>query len=300
MDHHIEYKAAPPAKRLFARALFRRKNRLSQAGDMPDLSASWKGIRVDPGHVAAYCEACAQPPSPALPPLYPYLLVSGLHMGLAVHPQFPLPALGLVHVRQHVLLRRPIAMNETLDAIAHIIQSRPVKAGLEFDISSFVSSGNEAVRESLSTYLVRGRFGDPVEQRLHGGIPPLDHPDPAFQTVWDVPSAISWKYARIAQDYNPVHLFSLWARAYGFKSAVAHGMWSAARCLSALPPLPQREPLRIDIAFKGPIFLGSRVTMRIEPGRGSYRFDAYAGDNPRPCLVGGVAVVGRDERLMPA
>lgn len=299
MDHHIEYTTAPPVKRLFLRGLFRRKNRLHQAADMPDLSASWKGIRVEPGNLSAYCEACGTTPSQVLPPLYLYLPVSGLHMGLVVHPQFPLGALGLVHVRQHVLLRRPIALNETLDAIAHIIQARPVKAGLEFDISSFVSSGNEPVRESLSTYLVRGNFGEPVEQRLHGGVPPLDRPDPALQTAWDVPARMGWRYARISQDFNPIHLFPLWARAYGFKTAVAHGMWSAARCLAALPPLPQRGPLRIDIAFKGPIFLGSHVTMRIEAGSGSYRFDAYAGDNPRPCLVGGVAMVGQDERLMP-
>ncbi len=299
MDHHIEYKSAPPAKRLFVRALFRRRNRLQQVADMPDLSASWKGIKINPEHVAAYCGVCAQTPSSFLPPLYPYLLVSGLHMGLVVHPNFPLPALGLVHVRHHVLLRRPIGIHETLDAIAHITQARPVKAGLEFDISSFVSSGNEPVRESLSTYLVRGRFGTAGVQPLHGGIPPLDHPDPALQTAWDIPAGIGWQYAKIAQDYNPIHLLPFWARAYGFSSTVTHGMWSAARCLAALPPLPQRVPLRIDIAFKGPFYPGGRVSMRIEPNKSACRFDAYADDNPRPCLVGGVSIVDSNERIMP-
>ena len=61
------------------------------------------------------------------------------------------------------------------------------------------------------------------------------------------------RYAAVSGDRNPIHMHSLSAKALGFPGAIAHGMWTKARCLAALEsrlpdafavdgPLPQADP----------------------------------------------------------
>jgi acyl dehydratase len=48
------------------------------------------------------------------------------------------------------------------------------------------------------------------------------------------------------------------ARLFGFPSAIAHGMWTKARCLAALESrLPDRYT--VEVAFKKPILLPGKV-----------------------------------------
>jgi acyl dehydratase len=62
----------------------------------------------------------------------------------------------------------------------------------------------------------------------------------------------------VSGDLNPIHIHQLTARLFGFRSAIAHGMWTKARCLAALEPrLPDR--FRVDVAFRKPILLPATV-----------------------------------------
>jgi acyl dehydratase len=67
---------------------------------------------------------------------------------------------------------------------------------------------------------------------------------------------------------NPIHLSALTAKAFGFKRAIAHGMWVKARALAALSGrLP--DALTVDVAFRKPLFLPSTVvlsTAEVPPG----------------------------------
>ena len=58
-------------------------------------------------------------------------------------------------------------------------------------------------------------------------------------------------------DHNPIHLHALSAKALGFPRAIAHGMWTKARCLASLR-LP--DAFAVDVRFKKPILLPSKVT----------------------------------------
>ena len=53
------------------------------------------------------------------------------------------------------------------------------------------------------------------------------------------------RYAAISGDYNPIHLGALSAKLFGFKQAIAHGMWSKARCLAALDAVIQSLGIRL-------------------------------------------------------
>ncbi|MCW2537735.1 MAG: MaoC domain protein dehydratase, partial [Modestobacter sp.] len=52
--------------------------------------------------------------------------------------------------------------------------------------------------------------------------------------------------------------------AFGFKRAIAHGMWVKARALAALSGrLP--DAVAVDVGFRKPLFLPSTVTLSTAP-----------------------------------
>ena len=55
--------------------------------------------------------------------------------------------------------------------------------------------------------------------------------------VGDVAGArdVGRAYAEVSGDHNPIHTSRIGARLFGFPRPIAHGMWTQARCLAALP-----------------------------------------------------------------
>jgi acyl dehydratase len=81
----------------------------------------------------------------------------------------------------------------------------------------------------------------------------------------DIAENTGWRYARISGDFNPIHLTARTAKMFGFKQAVAHGMWSLGRCLgSAALHLPA-NPMQIDTQFKLPVYVPSHALARTWP-----------------------------------
>jgi acyl dehydratase len=77
---------------------------------------------------------------------------------------------------------------------------------------------------------------------------------------WRVPDDAGRRYAKVSGDVNPIHLSALSAKAFGFKRAIAHGMWVKARALAALSGrLP--DAVTVDVAFRKPLFLPSTVVL---------------------------------------
>ena len=53
-------------------------------------------------------------------------------------------------------------------------------------------------------------------------------------TEWKLGGDLGRRYAGVSGDRNPIHMHALSAKAFGFPRAIAHGMWSQARCLAQL------------------------------------------------------------------
>ena len=70
-------------------------------------------------------------------------------------------------------------------------------------------------------------------------------------------------------------LYPLTAKAFGFRRQIAHGMWSAARCVAALENrLP--DAVTVDVAFKKPIFLPGTVAFASKPTDTGFAFSLTA------------------------
>ena len=71
-----------------------------------------------------------------------------------------------------------------------------------------------------------------------------------------------WRYARVSGDFNPIHLTARTAKMFGFKQAVAHGMWSMGRCLAAAAPHLPNGKIQVDTQFKLPVYMPSQALAR--------------------------------------
>jgi acyl dehydratase len=85
---------------------------------------------------------------------------------------------------------------------------------------------------------------------------------------WRLGGDLGRRYAAVSGDRNPIHLYGVTAKAFGFPRQIAHGMWSKARSVAAVENrLP--DAVRVEVAFKTPILLPGTVrfsTRRTEDG----------------------------------
>ena len=106
----------------------------------------------------------------------------------------------------------------------------------------------------------------PKEGAKRPSIERSGHPATGTHTdALDISENTGWKYARVSGDFNPIHLTARTAKMFGFKQAVAHGMWSMGRCLGSATPLLPTGRIQVDTQFKLPVYLPSQALARTWP-----------------------------------
>jgi acyl dehydratase len=223
-------------------------------GDVPDLTLRCSSVAVDPAKLTEYNRVCGFDQRDALPATYPHVLAFPLQLSLMTDPSFPFPAIGLVHIYNSITQHRPIRSTERLSISVRATPVEDHSAGKQFSLRSEARVGDELVWEEISTNLKRG---DGAGGAAPGSEIPKAEDLPATAT-WTLPGDLGRRYGSVSGDMNPIHMHPLSARLFGFKSAIAHGMWTKARCLAALgPSLP--DAFTVEVAFKRPILLPAEV-----------------------------------------
>jgi hypothetical protein len=248
----VELDREPNLAVLFTKAVVRGLRPSTGAPTLPEVGYAHSGIRVDRAHLAAYDRVCGFRLTDELPVTYPHLLVFGPQLALMTSGGFPFPLVGLVHVANRITQHRPLTADEPLVARVHATNLRPHERGTQFDVVGEVLADGAPVWHEVSTYLRRDGSGDGNRTR----------PEPPAKpsAVWRIPDDIGRRYARVSGDHNPIHLHRLTARMFGFRRAIAHGMWSMARCLACYEGrLP--DAYAVDVRFKVPILLPATVAL---------------------------------------
>ena len=267
MSNTLEFKELPSAWTGFLRAALARGTGLKPGQSIPPIVARCRGVVADAEALRKYRSLCNFRIDGKLPPSYPHVLAAPLHLQVLTHKAFPFKLLGAVHVRNAVTQHRAIAANEVLDIEVSVEGPRPVDAGLEFDLVTriFDTTGN-VPWESTSTNLIRKGSGGGGKKK--SGWTPPDWSQYQVVESWQTPEDIGRRYGLIAGDVNPIHMHALAAKPFGFKRAIAHGMFSYARSVARIIP-PGQEALQLTVAFKRPVFLPSRVELLMrEDGQG--------------------------------
>jgi len=245
----------PNLPALFARAALTTRGR---GGDLPATHLARTGVTVDPAQLAGYARVCRFGLGNAVPVTFPHVLTFPLQVALMADRSFPLALPGLVHVRNQLTQLRPIGAAEALDLEVWAERFASSRSGATVDLVASVRSAGDEVWHSRSTYLARGAYAPE-------GAPAADVDVPVGEVEgiaarWRVPDDAGRRYAKVSGDVNPIHLSGLSAKAFGFKRAIAHGMWVKARALAALEGrLPQA--LTVDVGFRKPLLLPSTVVL---------------------------------------
>ncbi|WP_037074732.1 MaoC/PaaZ C-terminal domain-containing protein [Pseudonocardia spinosispora] len=234
-------------------------------GELPDRELALDGLTVDPGRLADYARVCGFPLDGRLPTTFPQVLSFGPQVQLMTEPGFPLRLPGLVHLRQRITVHRPIGADERLDLRVRAADLRPHAKGTQVDLLSSVTVSGEEVWSAVSTYLSRGTPTGTAEAERE----PAEVPDAPLAARWHLAGDTGRRYAAVSGDVNPIHLHPLAAKAFGFPGAIAHGMWTAARCLATLQGrLP--EAYDLDVVFRKPVVLPSDVQLHVAHATGTW------------------------------
>jgi acyl dehydratase len=244
-----------------------------RGNEIPEIELELAGVRPDPEKVAAYARACGFALRDHLPPTYPHVLAFPLHMAVMADGSFPFGAVGLVHVENKIVQRRRIDIGEELTIRVRPTKLEPHSKGRTFSLVTEASVDGKTAWESTSTMLRRGngsktpstdaRDSDNPElhQLLHpadGEVDAVRGEGPAAGAEWTLGGDLGRRYAAVSGDRNPIHMHSLSAKALGFPRAIAHGMWTKARCLAALEStLP--DAFGVEVCFRKPILLPAGV-----------------------------------------
>ncbi|NUV62142.1 MaoC/PaaZ C-terminal domain-containing protein [Streptomyces sp. CAI-85] len=244
------------------------------------------GLRIDVDRLARYERICGfAPGGDGLPPTYPHVLGFPSAMALMSRRAFPLPLLGLVHTSIGITRHRTLPTTGTYELTVYVDHLAAHRRGTQASVVTELRETGEsaAVWESTSTYLARHRTTTAT-----AAAPQEPDPLPAPLPVlgeWRLGGDVGRRYGAVSGDRNPIHLHPLTARLFGFPRAIAHGMWTVARCLAAHGTPPA---VRAHADFRAPVLL---------PGTVVYAADGDRFELRRPGDDGRIHVSGRVEAL---
>ncbi|MEC4017023.1 MaoC/PaaZ C-terminal domain-containing protein [Streptomyces sp. H27-D2] len=241
----------------------------------PDTRLVLAATRIDVGRTAAYARLCGYRAGDPLPPTYPHILGFPLAARLMSSRAFPLPLLGLVHTGIEITQYEPLRLDDAPELTVYAEKLIPHPRGTEVVVVTEARRGGALVWRDLSRYLARHRTADspatPAPRTPPGYRTPAtpapaatarrplpEEPALPVRATWELPANLGRRHAAVSGDYNPIHLYPLTAKPLGFPRAIAHGMWTLARCVAEAAPAVG-DAVRIRANFRAPVLLPATV-----------------------------------------
>ncbi len=276
MAHTLEFSTLPSMGAGYLAVL---KPKSGGSKEVPRIEASVRDVVVDRKLAEQYDEVCGLPKLDHVAPTFLHVLAAPMHLQLLTHEAFPFKALGVVHVRNNIKAHAPVERGSVVNIDVFVEGAEEARSGLEFEVITCIHQGGELVWEETTTVLYRtGKSSGSKKERT----PPEPGVEQGFlrSTPWRVPGDMGRRYAAVSGDYNPIHLFPLTAKAFGFKRQIVHGMWSQARVLGDIvDDIDLTAPIELDIAFKRPLTLPNKpiLTTREDGDSIEYRLASANG-----------------------
>lgn len=235
--------------------------------------SEWLGAMADPKTLARYRRVCGLKEDGRLPMLYVHAMAMPLHMAMFISPSFPLRLFGLLHFSNSTEALRPIRDGERMDLRARIDGITPSPRGQMFTILTDVSVDGTVVWRETSVYLSPLPAGDRKKTDKPAGQASVEPDWGKPVAEWSLKADAGRKFSGPAGDPNPIHMSAITAKMFGFKRAIAHGMYSAARCLAIMERnRPVDGPCRFEVRFKKPLFIPGSVALHTATEEDGTRF----------------------------
>lgn len=228
---------------------------------VPRITVEARKVKISPSHLARYRRVCGVRSTAALPHAYLHVLAMPLHMRVFTDKHFPVKVLGLVHLRNTIRQFEVIEANAPLKLTVEFDTLRETDIGQEYDLITRCETGGRLAWEEISTMLAR-RMTPGKRPNIERAV--RDAPNVIDEKTLAVPLDMGRRYAWVSGDFNPIHLSGASARLFNFKQAVAHGMWSLARCVGETEAHFAGGPIQLDAQFKLPLYLPSDMVFRCQ------------------------------------
>jgi acyl dehydratase len=258
----LHFTSAPAIAPAYLKILLARKPAFA-TGTVPRIEAVLERFAVDRRHLARYRKVCGDHDSPQLPITYPHVMATPVHLAMIACEAFPVSLLGVVHTRNRIVQHRPLHVDDAGQIRAWLEGHRETARGQELDLQTEVRVGGQTVWSETSTFLARQRDRSRSPRKREADLPHLQVPprQDVTTSTFVVAPGVGRQYARVSGDFNPIHIADVAARFFGFKRAIAHGMWSLARCAAEIGGPAFSRPCTLDVAFKRPIAFCARIVL---------------------------------------
>jgi acyl dehydratase len=235
-----------------------------RGGQLPSRTVTVDELPIDQTNVADYAGVTGLRYGNHVPLTYPFALTFPAMMSLVTGFDFPFAAMGSVHTENRITQYRPIAVTDTVGVRVHAENLREHRKGLLVDLVTDVSVGNDTAWHQVTTFLHQQRTSLSDEPKP----PPQKQPKlPPPSTVLRITPGQIRRYAVIGGDHNPIHTNPIAAKLFGFPTAIAHGMFSAAAVLANIEArLP--DAVQYSVRFGKPVVLPATTGLYVED-RGS-------------------------------
>jgi hypothetical protein len=280
---YTELKSKPGLAKQYFSAITTKADR--NVTSIPEIGFVLRNQFVDRINKSQYAKLCGFQDDSFLPITYPQVLATPLHIEVMTQANFPFKLLGLVHVNNVINQYRPINISEKLDIFCRAGELYATDKGMEAVLISELRAGGELVWDSTSTMLSRGYVPtgitpSPVKNDLYTNNYTTEN--------WSVASNTGRHYAAISGDRNPIHLYPLTAKMFGFPRHIVHGMWTKAKVLAEIEKKYTilSGQASVEVQFKTPIQLPASVCFSQQQSDNGIHFKVADVNDKKPHIVG--------------
>lgn len=254
---------------------------------LPSEKLRVENVSLNAKHLKEFKTLCGfDKTSNDIPLCYPHVISFGLHMQLLTSESFPFKLLGTVHIENNIERFSRMSLEKSYNAETYFDNLTPHHKGASYDIVTEYrnAENNELVwREHFKNLvMLPSKFRDlDVAENMDTGKIVASRPKiPCSERaeVWKLRSQLGRQYGAVSGDRNPIHLYPLTAKIFGFKRHIIHGMWTLSRSNASADALLRAndwnpERLSLSNRFFRPIFLPGTVhhyaTLDTETGKGN-------------------------------
>ena len=249
-----------PAKawQLFKGVLTARGKTQTDVQALPELTSVLPSVVLNAASIQAYAKVCGFTPEQGVPITYPQMLTFPLLMHFFASKHCPWPAMGTVHLANQIDQHEPLFAGDTVRVEMQTGEFRSHEKGQVFNLDMRIFRQEMCVWQASQT-LLRRDVSRPVGPLFVSGLNvawPLSR-----QTDFSASANMGRRYGRVSGDMNPIHLWAITAKLFGFRKAIAHGLWTQARAVSAMIPSQPLAKAQLQVEFKTPLFLPARVAL---------------------------------------
>ncbi|WP_087021069.1 MaoC family dehydratase [Thaumasiovibrio subtropicus] len=245
----------PSYGRLLWRALWKR----SHGGVLPPILLEKRHFQFKSTDLVDYCDyfgfSHEEVPIP-----YLFVATQPMQLYLFTHPEMPIQPLGMVHVGVSFEKRTKLLADTPYVFTLQLGEQQQTERGCVFELVGVFSSPTSGeVARYRSRYLVKGK------QKAQGKVTTSKTPTDLSVYSSVIQDASSWtfdvsrsrRYARLSGDYNPIHLHTAFARLFGFRHPIAHGMELVGALCANVTQSAQCTELHVE--FKRPLLLPQQM-----------------------------------------